>query len=446
LISKARRCLDNDDKECATKLIEDLIKNQCHNGYAVGKEVSNGVKDVVHELWLISDNELRCELLRMLRNFGISKGWVKVALSMSRKDWNKWLVKCGIDWEGRATRNNIVNDIEGLLRRLGWSEVRMCEELFKFIGIDVDEFRRYGVEPCIWLEGLEELSNLKHPYWLGMASSDLAIKKLGRAIGLELGTTNAVDAVFFPKILSTVKAPSLRIVWKRWVSTAKYVDKTAYLQYYIILGINNWSWLTKLDVNELKKMLNSFSDEELAEFIAGEIDGDGSIRYNKYSKAVYVDITACKNCPKRVMLDVLKEVIAERFGIRYNKYSKAVYVDITACKNCPKRVMLDVLKEVIAERFGIVGGDASFETADALEFGGEKAVRLLRRIIRYIHHPLRRLRAELILALHDGRISREVFEKLYEMTEYELGGPDVKRNHALEALVRAAPQTHTHGE
>jgi hypothetical protein len=408
LISKARRCLDNDDKECATKLIEDLIKNQCHNGYAVGKEVSNGVKDVVHELWLVSDNELRCELLRMLRNFGISKGWVKVALSMSRKDWNKWLVKCGIDWEGRATRNNIVNDIEGLLRRLGWSEVRMCEELFKFIGIDVDEFRRYGVEPCVWLEGLEELSNLKHPYWLGMASSDLAIKKLGRAIGLELGTTNAVDAVFFPKILSTVKAPSLRIVWKRWVSTAKYVDKTAYLQYYIILGINNWSWLTKLDVNELKKMLNSFSDEELAEFIAGEIDGDGSIRYNKYSKAVYVDITACKNCPKRVMLDVLKEVIAERFGI--------------------------------------VGGDASFETADALEFGGEKAVRLLRRIIRYIHHPLRRLRAELILALHDGRISREVFEKLYEMTEYELGGPDVKRNHALEALVRAAPQTHTHGE
>jgi len=408
LISKARRCLDNDDKECATKLIEDLIKNQCHNGYVVGREIADKVKDVVHELWLVSDNELRCELLRMLRNFGISKGWVKVALSMSRKDWNKWLVKCGIDWEGRATRNNIVNDIEGLLRRLGWSEVRMCEELFKFIGIDVDEFRRYGVEPCIWLEGLEELSNLKHPYWLGMASSDLAIKKLGRAIGLELGTTNAVDAVFFPKILSTVKAPSLRIVWKRWVSTAKYVDKTAYLQYYIILGINNWSWLTKLDVNELKKMLNSFSDEELAEFIAGEIDGDGSIRYNKYSKAVYVDITACKNCPKRVMLDVLKEVIAERFGI--------------------------------------VGGDASFETADALEFGGEKAVRLLRRVIRYIHHPLRRLRAELILALHDGRISREVFEKLYEMTEYELGGPDVKRNHALEALVRAAPQTHTHGE
>ena len=408
MISKARRCLDNDDKECATKLIEDLIKNQCHNGYVVGREIADKVKDVVHELWLVSDNELRCELLRMLRNFGISKGWVKVALSMSRKDWNKWLVKCGIDWEGRATRNNIVNDIEGLLRRLGWSEVRMCEELFKFIGIDVDEFRRYGVEPCIWLEGLEELSNLKHPYWLGMASSDLAIKKLGRAIGLELGTTNAVDAVFFPKILSTVKAPSLRIVWKRWVSTAKYVDKTAYLQYYIILGINNWSWLTKLDVNELKKMLNSFSDEELAEFIAGEIDGDGSIRYNKYSKAVYVDITACKNCPKRVMLDVLKEVIAERFGI--------------------------------------VGGDASFETADALEFGGEKAVRLLRRVIRYIHHPLRRLRAELILALHDGRISREVFEKLYEMTEYELGGPDVKRNHALEALVRAAPQTHTHGE
>jgi len=63
----------------------------------------------------------------------------------------------------------------------------------------------------------------------------------------------------------------------------------------------------------------------------------------------------------------------------------------------------------------------------------------------FVHHPLRRLRIELILALYDGRISREAFEKLYEQTKYELGAPDVKRNHGLEALARAAPQTHTHG-
>jgi hypothetical protein len=63
----------------------------------------------------------------------------------------------------------------------------------------------------------------------------------------------------------------------------------------------------------------------------------------------------------------------------------------------------------------------------------------------FVHHPLRRLRIELILALYDGRISCEAFEKLYKMTEYEYGGPDVKRNNALEALAQAAPRTRTHG-
>ncbi|WP_143701535.1 hypothetical protein [Vulcanisaeta sp. EB80] len=63
-----------------------------------------------------------------------------------------------------------------------------------------------------------------------------------------------------------------------------------------------------------------------------------------------------------------------------------------------------------------------------------------------MHHPLRRLRIELILALYDRRISREAFEKLFEMTEYEYGGPDAKRNNALNALAQAAPQTHTHGD
>jgi hypothetical protein len=66
--------------------------------------------------------------------------------------------------------------------------------------------------------------------------------------------------------------------------------------------------------------------------------------------------------------------------------------------------------------------------------------------MKYIHHPLRRLRAELILAYYEGRIDRGTFEKLYKMTEYEYGGPDVKRNNALEATTRAAPQTHTHGD
>jgi hypothetical protein len=409
LIEEARKCLENNDKQCVLRLIKDLIKNQCHNGNAVGKEIADGVRELVHELWLASsgDNEFRCGLLRMLRSLSVSKSWVKIALDMYTKMLGKWLTRCGIDWERKMMRNDVVKQLEDLLRKLGWSEVRMCEELWQFVSVDVDEFRKYGIEPCIWLEGLEKLSNLRNPYWLGMASSDLVIVKLSESIGLELNTTNTVDAVFFLKILSTVKAPNLRITWKRWAPFMKYVDKTAYLEYYITLDINNWSWLTKLDVNELKKMLNSFSDEELAKFLGGEIDGDGTIQYNKYNKGAYVEITVCKACPKRMMLDVLKEVIAERFGI--------------------------------------VGSIKSHKTADALVFRSGKAVKLLRRIAKYVHHPLRRLRIELLLAHYEGRIDDEELEKLYEQTEYELRKPDIKRNHGLEALIRAAPQTHTHG-
>jgi len=87
---------------------------------------------------------------------------------------------------------------------------------------------------------------------------------------------------------------------------------------------------------------------------------------------------------------------------------------ITACKNCPKRFILDVLKEVIVERFGIVGSIRSYETTDALMFHDNNAIKLLRRVVKYMHHPLSRLRAELILALYDKRINPKGFEELYE--------------------------------
>ncbi len=106
---------------------------------------------------------------------------------------------------------------------------------------------------------------------------------------------------------------------------------------------------------------------------------------------------------------------------------------------------LDLLREVIARRFGIVGSIYQRETVDALTLSNENAVRLLRRIVKYMHHPLRRLRTELILAYYD-KINYEVFKRLYEQTKYEEGEPDIKRNHALEATIRAASQTHTHGD
>jgi hypothetical protein len=403
-IKEARRCLGNNDKDCVTKLIEELVKADCHNGNAVGREIADKVRDVVHELWLVSDNERRCELLSMLRSLDTSKRWVRDALHINAGALNTWFVRCGIDWENRMVRSNVVKVIEGLLReKFGWSETRMCEELWRFIGVDVDEFRRHGIEPCIWLKGLEGLSDLRRPYWLGLARSDMSIEKYNRGLRLALVTTNSVDAVFFPVLLSMVKLPSLNVNQEN-IPTAKYIHNSFNLSYSIYLDVDEWPWPTELSAYELEKTLNGFSDEGLAEYIAGEIDGDGTVWYEG-----------------------------------------SAYVRFAACKNCPKRVILDVLKEVIAERFGITGSINQLETADALTFGGEKAVRLLRHIIRYIHHPLRRLRAELILALYDGKISKDEFTKLYEQTEYERGGPDIKRNRGLEALARAAPQTHTHG-
>jgi hypothetical protein len=201
LISKARRCLENNDKKCTMRKIEELVKAYCHDGYVVGKETADKVKDVVHELWLISNHEEMRRLLMMLRDLNISRNWVRDALGMNTKTLGEWLVRCGIDWESKAIRNDIVKVIESLLReRFGWSEARMCEKMWQFVGVDVDEFRKYGMEPCIWLKGLEELSNLKHPYWLGLRASDLTVKELDDKIRLKLDTTNAIDTIFFLKI------------------------------------------------------------------------------------------------------------------------------------------------------------------------------------------------------------------------------------------------------
>ena len=237
--------------------------------------------------------------------------------------------------------------------------------------------------------------------------SDLVVKKCGNNIVLELSTTNSVDAIFFPVLLNMARTPGLKIEWKRVAPTAKYVRKAIALGYYVDLGIGDRPWPIKLNADELKRILDGFSDEELAMFVSGLLDGDGSVWYD---------------------------------------YNSSVYVKISAYKACPKRMVLGILRGIIAKRFGIIGRIYPLNNSDVLMFYDESAVRLLRLIRPFVHHPLRRLRIKLILAYYDGKISKDEFMKLYEQTKYELGAPDVKRNNALEILTRAAPQTHTHGE
>jgi len=283
LVEEAMRCLENGDKECVMRKIEELIKADCHNGYAVGSEIVSRVRELVHELWLRNkDHGFRCGLLTLLRDLGLTKRWARDALRVGGRKLDRWLIKCGINWEGKATRGNLVKEIEDLLRRLGWSETWMCEELWRFVGVDVDEFRMHGIEPCAWLEGLESLRDLRKPYWFGLRASDLVIRyiryngEINGEIELALGTTNSVDAVFFPTLLKTVKTPSPKIWLKRIASPmVKYILRSIVLSFYVDLGPNELPWPIELSADELKRVLDGFTDEELSMFLAAKSMGMG---------------------------------------------------------------------------------------------------------------------------------------------------------------------------
>lgn len=202
-------------------------------------------------------------------------------MGISTKTLDEQLRRCGIERESKATRNEVVKGIEGLLRKeFSWSETRMCEEVWQFIGVNVNEFKRHGIEPCNWLNGLELLSDLKKLYWFGLTKSDLVIKKYNGEVELELKTTNSIGAIFFLTLSGTMKTPSLFIEWKRRTPAAKYVSKPIILTYYLVLSANDWSWPIELSTDELLRILEDFGDVELAMLIAGLLDGDvGDVVY-----------------------------------------------------------------------------------------------------------------------------------------------------------------------
>jgi len=405
LISKAMKCLENNDKRCVTRLIEELVQNQCHNGNAVGKEVAGEVKRVFHNLWLAHE-KCRCELLNTVKSLNVARNWIQEALNTNTKTINKWLRRCGIEWAPNKTMAKIIEEIERLMKRLGWNRVEMCKRLFEFIGIDVKKYEKYGIKLCDWLKDLKELRDLKNAYWFGMRCSDMHVRKHGKAIELKLETSNSIDAIFFPVLLSAVKTPHLTIrLRRRKVRGMRYVTEWISLGYYIEISDDEWIWPIKLNPDEIRKILSDFDDEKIERFLAAILDGDGTITYE------YDDDES----------DYVRVEIAMSKGI------------------------IDVLNEIITRRFNVVG-HVYKGAADVLSFHNENAVKLLRRVVRYMHHPLRRLRAELlILMYYDKKINRAQLLELYTPTTYRRGAPDIKRNSGLDVLVRAAPQTHTHG-
>ena len=149
-------------------------------------------------------------------------------------------------------------------------------------------------------------------------------------------------------------------------------------------------------------ILKTLDPEDIVRVIAGEVDGDGEVYFHFANSEPRIKISACKKCTKRIFLDIIQEALL---------------------------------------KLGIMSRIYELETAAELEVHGEDAIKLLRLLALHLHHPVKRIRAMLMLMHHDGEIDHNTFKELYESEYYEL-----KRGRALEFLARAAPQTHTHGE
>ena len=76
--------------------IEELVRNQCHDGRLIGKEVADGVRDIVHELWLVSNYVEEGRLLKTLKGLGVSKKWIREALHKPMRDVEHLMGRYGL--------------------------------------------------------------------------------------------------------------------------------------------------------------------------------------------------------------------------------------------------------------------------------------------------------------------------------------------------------------
>jgi len=395
LIRQVTKCLENNNKQCTMRLIGEMIRLGCHNGRLVGGEIANHVRDAFHELWLISDNKTRCEILSLLKNLGISRRWLGDASGSGGKIGN-WLKKCGIEIERRATKSKIIEEIEDLMRELGWSKEIMCKEVLRLIGIKVDEIEEYGINVCDWITDINEA------YFVGLVMSDIADRvvrgKKREYVKVSLHTTDGVSAVLFLMILlhfSQIGNVGISFNWSDTPERRGVKDIVA-VEFYVYVRREKWRWL---NIEEIIKYIKTLDPEDIVRVIAGEVDGDGEVYFHSANSEPRIKISACKKCTKRIFLDIIQEALL---------------------------------------KLGIMSRIYELESAAELEVYGEDAIKLLRLLALHLHHPVKRIRAMLMLMHHDGKIDHNTFKELYESEYYEL-----KRGRALDALARAAPQTHT---
>ena len=297
-----------------------------------------------------------------------------------------------------AGRSRLVEEIEEILRRqFGWNEVMMSNIMWRFIGVDVNAFLDYGIDPNAWLQTLSNLS-INDPYWLGVQDGDLYIRKRNQRIDMEMHTTNPIDAVFFAILMRTITTPSIDFSW-----TCK---RRICLSAHYRLSLERWPWYG-MDY----RIISNFDTNNVLKYIAGLIDTDGTVSSH------YV-----------------KQSGGYRLEIR-----------IYACRKCVNVLMY--VRDVIYERLGVEGRVLVREDDSALQFRNYQAVELLRRIRQYVAHPLKRLNAETYLKYYNKVLTVKEYRHLREQLKYNNNGNnDPKRCRLTDMLTRAAPQTHTHGE
>jgi len=399
-IEEAMRCLENNDKQCTMRLIGELVKANCHNGRSVGRKVANNVEEIVYRLWLGSDYVERHEIIAWLIKHSIPQYWIMRVTKMNARRFRNYLRRITIGdpmidiVQPVHMKTKIIIAIEELLRKeLGWNEQTMCLKLWRFIGVNIRAFEIYNINLCEWLNRLTA-NDLSDARWLGWFYSDMGFIFWLHYIDFYFRTTNAISSIHFPSIFKQIKMPAIHII--------RDSRGAIFLRYYITIPRTAWPW--PLNKKEAIEQLRELKKSDVAKALAALTDGDGTIRYND-------------GTPNFIIAFGKNDLYEEK-----------------------------IIKEVVQQQFGV---ELSFRKG-RLECTGDNAVQILEEILPYLSHPLKLLRAKLILMYRNGELSPNAFSHLYEQIIYRNrkygDSDDLKIYHALEATTQAAPQTHTHGE
>jgi len=295
-----------------------------------------------------------------------------------------------------AGRSRLVEEIEMMLRKeFGWNEVVMSERMWRFIGVNTEELLNYGINPHEWIEILRRLS-INDTYMLGAVHGDVYVRPTSPSwYEISASTTSSPSVLYFERLTRSIKTPTVEL------TTRRRTPNVVYVRFYVKLRRSEWPWYGKG-----YETISSFNTSGLLRYLAGLVDTDGIVTSEK-----------------------------QPYGYRFE-------IDITSANI----EFLEFLKNMVYERLGITGSIKKSKGDSRLRFRSLQAVQLYEGLQQYLAHPMKRLRAEVYLKYYNKELTIKEFEHFYEPLKYDNNDNDPKRYHAADALIQAAPQTHTHGD